>query len=91
MYKKQVREILELPNSVVRSLGSLLAFKATNADSNVRRSNHVYVIGSITNGQGGFFWVTSTHHANNLGFLFGADAACENHIRTLAEVNKLFD
>ena len=69
----------------------MLALQTSDSDSNVSGSNHVHVIGTITYGESSFLWVTSTHHANDLRFLLGADTAGENNICTFAEVNKLFD
>ena len=88
MYKKQVREILEFPNSVVRSLSSLLAFKATNSDSNVRRSNHVHIICAIANCERSLLRVSMLDHIDYFCLLLWTDAASEDHISILAEVDK---
>ena len=88
MYKKQVREILELSNSVVRRLGSLLAFKATNADSNVRCSNHVHIICAIANCERSLLRVSMLDHIDYFCLLLWTDAASEDHISILAEVDK---
>ena len=88
MYKKQVREILELSNSVVRSLCSLLAFKATNTDSNVRRSNHVHIICAIANCERSLLRVSMFDHIDYFCLLFGTYTASEDHISILTKVDK---
>ena len=88
MYKQQVREILELSNCVVGSLGRLLAFKATNADSNVRCSNHINIIRAIANRERSLLWVPLFDHIDYFRFLLWTDTASEDHVSILAKVDE---
>ena len=91
MVEQQVLEVFELRNRVVRRADSLLTLQSGNTNSDVRRSDHVDVIGPITYREGIFILIASTHHANNFSFLFGADAAGENDISAFTEVNEFLD
>ena len=91
MVEQKILEEAELSDRVIRGSDGLLAFQTRDANSDVRRSDHVYIIGSISYSKGSFFGVSSTHHANYFSFLFGTDTAGEHDISTLTEVNELLN
>jgi hypothetical protein len=49
MCEKQVLQEFELTDSIISRSSCLLTFKSTNTDSNMRCSNHVDIISSISN------------------------------------------
>ena len=47
MSKHQVLQVAELADGVVSRSGGLLSLKTTYTDPNMRRGNHVHVIGAV--------------------------------------------
>ena len=91
MEEKHVAKEFKLSNSVIRGAHSLLTFESGNAYTDVGCCDHIHIIGSVTDRQSRFVGVASTHHPDDLGLLFGADAAGEDNIGAFAQVDKFFD
>ena len=82
MQEKQISQELELANCIVRSTYSLLTFEASYAYSNMGCCDHVYIIGSVAYRKSCFQWITSSHHYNDVSFLFRTYATCKHYIST---------
>lgn len=55
--EQEVLEVLKLSNSIVRSRHSLLSLNPTDAHSDMCSSDHVDVVGTISDGEGYGGWV----------------------------------
>ena len=91
MEEEKVSEELKLANGVVSSSDGLLTFESRYSYSDMCSCDHIYIISTVTDGQSCLLRITSTHHANNLCLLHGADTASEDHICTFTEVNEFFN
>jgi len=54
----------------------------------MRRSDHIHIIGSISDGQCDTFRIFSPHHFDHLCLLFGRHTTSENHICPHAQFNE---
>ena len=69
----------------------MLTFKTCDSYTDMGCSDHVHIVRSISDSQSCLLWVTSTHHANDLSFLFGTDATSKDDIGAFTQVDELFD
>jgi hypothetical protein len=78
----QVFQVAELTNGVVRGPSCLLPLFAADAYSNMSGSDHIDVVGSITDCQSCnvFILLGFADKFNHLSLLFGGDSACQDHV-----------
>lgn len=75
MREEERTQELELTYRVVSSPGRLLTLKSADSDAYVGSCDHVYIIGSITDGQGSRTRHIRLDKLNNLCFLLGTHSA----------------
>jgi len=75
MHKQQRNQERELAYRVVCRARRLLPLKPRNAYAHMRRSNHIYIICSITDSQSLRLRLCSSDHRDDISLLFGTDAA----------------
>ena len=88
MNEKQVFQVLEFSNCIIRSLHSLLTLKATNTDTDVCGIDHVDIVCSVSNCKCCLIGEPNLNQVHNLSLLLGADSAGQYDISFWAQVNK---
>lgn len=89
MYKHQWFQKFKLAYCIICTACSLLAFLSKNTNTNMRLQYHIYVVSSISDGQGYFFRKTSTYHVHNVCFLLGRNPACKNYVNEVWGLEEL--
>lgn len=88
MDEKQVFEILEFSNGVIRGFDSLLTFQTTNANTDMCCIYHVDIVGTVTDCKSGLLRMPVLDHEYDLCFLLRADSTREDDVGAFTEIDK---
>jgi hypothetical protein len=91
MGKQKILQEFKLPDSIIGWTSSLLTFKTTDTDANMCSSNHVYIISSITNREGGGSRMLILDEWNDLSLLLWWNSASKDNLYTIRKLDKLLN
>lgn len=80
MEEQQRLQESELTDDIVCASCCLLSFKTRNADTNMCCSDHIDIIGTITNWEGDLVRETLSNDMHDISLLLWWDSACQNHL-----------
>ena len=87
--EQQVLQEFELTDCVVCGTGGLLSLEATDPDADVRRRDHVDVVGAIADRERSGSWVPLLDEGNDLSLLFRRDTTSEHYLDAIAQFHEL--
>jgi len=87
--KEKIFQHFELADGIIGCSCRLLSLKTTDSNTNMRSSNHTYVICAVPDCKGRFVWQPKFDHRYNVGFLLGTNPT-NKHYFTLWIDTKIY-
>ena len=88
MYKEEISKESELPDSIIRSPGSLLTLFPADPHPNVSHRYHAHIVSSVTYCQSDLVRTVFFRHLHYIGLLLRRDSASHHYLRSLANFHQ---